>query len=217
MTRCILLVVPCEWHGRSYVTPSGSEALVLYSLTVAWNWSLHSFCRINNGFAKKKKKLQVCNLVESSCLKEGGNGGLMKQMRWSELNWTVSDSFPEVGFVISSDEPSFPGTKGARVSVWLGWVATQSEFQVYMDLGSFEDIYAFNRAWIGLGVKHCREFFFCCPASRCIRVMKTNSMHNLFPVYFVSQPLHVSGIFVAHHQEVYCLCIYIYRVRQKNV
>jgi len=28
-------------------------------------------------------------------------------------------------------------------------------------------------------------------------------MHYLSSVYFVNQPLHVSGIFVAHHQEVY--------------
>jgi len=40
-------------------------------------------------------------------------------------------------------------------------------------------------------------------------------MHYLSSVYFVNQPLHVSGIFVAHHQEVYCIytaigmcCIY---------
>ena len=36
-------------------------------------------------------------------------------------------------------------------------------------------------------------------------VMKTNLTHNLSSVYFVNQPLHVSGIFVAHHQEVYCM------------
>jgi hypothetical protein len=30
-------------------------------------------------------------------------------------------------------------------------------------------------------------------------------MHYLSSVYFVSQPLHVSGIFVAHHQEVNCI------------
>jgi len=36
-----------------------------------------------------------------------------------------------------------------------------------------------------------------------IRVIKTNSMHYLTLVYFVHQPLHVSGIFVAHHQELY--------------
>ena len=33
-------------------------------------------------------------------------------------------------------------------------------------------------------------------------------MHCLSSVYFVSQPLHVSGIFVAHHQVAYCIYIY---------
>jgi len=40
-------------------------------------------------------------------------------------------------------------------------------------------------------------------------------MHYLFSDYFVNKPLHVSGIFVAHYQEVYCIyttigtcCIY---------
>ena len=49
------------------------------------------------------------------------------------------------------------------------------------------------------------------------RVMKTNLMRYLSSAYFVSQPLHASGISVAHHQEVYCIyttrtnyCIYIY-------
>jgi len=37
------------------------------------------------------------------------------------------------------------------------------------------------------------------------RRTKTNMMHCLFSVYFVNQPLHVSGIFVAHHQEVHCI------------
>ena len=32
-------------------------------------------------------------------------------------------------------------------------------------------------------------------------------MHYLSSVYFVNQPLHVSGIFVVHHQEVYCVCV----------
>ena len=41
--------------------------------------------------------------------------------------------------------------------------------------------------------------------------MKTNLMHCLSSVYFVSQPLHVSGISVAHHQEVYRIySTYIY-------
>ena len=38
-----------------------------------------------------------------------------------------------------------------------------------------------------------------------IYVIKSNLMQYLSLVYFVSQPLHVSGIFVAHHQEVYCI------------
>jgi hypothetical protein len=33
-------------------------------------------------------------------------------------------------------------------------------------------------------------------------------MHYLSSFYFASHPLHVSGIFVAHHQEVYCIRIY---------
>jgi len=32
-----------------------------------------------------------------------------------------------------------------------------------------------------------------------VRVMKTNLMHYLSSVYFVNQPLHVLGIFVAYH------------------
>jgi len=30
-------------------------------------------------------------------------------------------------------------------------------------------------------------------------------MHYLSSIYFVNQPLHVSGIFVACRQEVYCI------------
>jgi hypothetical protein len=30
-------------------------------------------------------------------------------------------------------------------------------------------------------------------------------MHYLSSVYFVNQPLHVSGVSVALHQEVYCI------------
>jgi hypothetical protein len=36
-----------------------------------------------------------------------------------------------------------------------------------------------------------------------IYVIKTDLMQYLSSVYFVRQPLHVSDIFVAHHQEVY--------------
>ena len=48
--------------------------------------------------------------------------------------------------------------------------------------------------------------------SFCFRVRKTNLMHNLSSDYFVNQPLHVSGIFVAHHQEVYCIYTAFVRV-----
>jgi len=41
-----------------------------------------------------------------------------------------------------------------------------------------------------------------------IRVTRTNLMHHLSSVYFISQPLNVSGISVAHHQEVYYIYIY---------
>jgi hypothetical protein len=40
-----------------------------------------------------------------------------------------------------------------------------------------------------------------------VRVIKTNSMHYLSSVYFVNQTLHVLGIFVARHQEIYCIYI----------
>ena len=42
-------------------------------------------------------------------------------------------------------------------------------------------------------------------AFRCIRVLKSISMHYSSSVYFVNQPLQVSGIFVAHLQDVYCI------------
>ena len=42
-----------------------------------------------------------------------------------------------------------------------------------------------------------------------IRETKTNLMHYLSSFYFVNQPLHVSGIFVAHHQEVNCKHVYV--------
>jgi hypothetical protein len=32
--------------------------------------------------------------------------------------------------------------------------------------------------------------------------MKTDQMHYLSSIYFVNQPLHVSDMFIAHHQEV---------------
>ena len=45
--------------------------------------------------------------------------------------------------------------------------------------------------------------------------MKTNLIHSLFSVYFLNEPLHLSGIFVAYTQgyDVYTyiyICMYIY-------
>jgi hypothetical protein len=51
----------------------------------------------------------------------------------------------------------------------------------------------------------CTFSFFFDRASQYIHVMKTNLIHYLSSVYFINQPLHVLGIFVAHHQEVYCI------------
>jgi hypothetical protein len=33
-------------------------------------------------------------------------------------------------------------------------------------------------------------------------VMRTNLMHYLSLIYFVTQPLHLSGMIITHHQEV---------------
>jgi hypothetical protein len=32
-------------------------------------------------------------------------------------------------------------------------------------------------------------------------------MHYLSSIYFVNQPLHVSGMFIAHHQEVFTVYV----------
>jgi hypothetical protein len=55
---------------------------------------------------------------------------------------------------------------------------------------------------------HNEELYILCSverASRYIYVIKPNLMHYLASVYFFNQPLHVSGIFLVPHQEVYCI------------
>jgi hypothetical protein len=37
--------------------------------------------------------------------------------------------------------------------------------------------------------------------------MKTNQMHYLSLIYFVNQRLHVSGMYIAHHQEVFTVYV----------
>jgi hypothetical protein len=38
-------------------------------------------------------------------------------------------------------------------------------------------------------------------------VMKTNQMHYLFLIYFVSQTLHVSGMFIANYEWVFTVYV----------
>jgi hypothetical protein len=40
-----------------------------------------------------------------------------------------------------------------------------------------------------------------------IFVMKTNQMNYLSLIHFVKQPLHVSAVFSAHHQEVFTVYV----------
>jgi hypothetical protein len=59
------------------------------------------------------------------------------------------------------------------------------------------------------------EGFRCCPAlaergrdnTYVIFVIKTNYLHYLSLIYFVNQPVHVSGMFIAHHQEVFTVYV----------
>jgi len=51
----------------------------------------------------------------------------------------------------------------------------------------------------------CHEISHATKLVRGICVIKTNLMHYLASVYFVNQPVNVSGIFVAHHQEVHSI------------
>jgi hypothetical protein len=37
--------------------------------------------------------------------------------------------------------------------------------------------------------------------------MKTNLMQYLSLIYFVKQPLRISGVFIAHHQEVFTVYV----------
>jgi hypothetical protein len=46
--------------------------------------------------------------------------------------------------------------------------------------------------------------------SQYIPINKTNFIHYLSSVYFMYQPVHVSDVFIAHHQEVHHIYIYIY-------
>jgi hypothetical protein len=48
---------------------------------------------------------------------------------------------------------------------------------------------------------------FCWPRILITFVMKTDQMHYLSLIYFVIQPPHVSGMFIAHHQELFTVYV----------
>jgi hypothetical protein len=50
-------------------------------------------------------------------------------------------------------------------------------------------------------------FMFCLLCILIIFVMKTHLMRYLSLIYFIKQPLHVLGIFIAHHQEVFTVYV----------
>jgi hypothetical protein len=42
--------------------------------------------------------------------------------------------------------------------------------------------------------------------------MKTNLIHYLSLIYLTKQPLHVSGVSIAHHQEVFAVYVPVVRL-----
>jgi hypothetical protein len=74
----------------------------------------------------------------------------------------------------------------------------------------------FFLTWLRNGEYILTNFMFCW---RCVSIYacnETNLMHYLSSVYSVTIPLHVSGLLVAHHQEV-TIYIYIHRVIHKSL
>jgi hypothetical protein len=56
-------------------------------------------------------------------------------------------------------------------------------------------------------VKSVLNFMFCWTCILIVFVMATNLMHYLSFIYFIRQTLHVTGIFTAHHQEVFTVYV----------
>jgi hypothetical protein len=52
------------------------------------------------------------------------------------------------------------------------------------------------------------DFMFCWPCISIYACNETNLMHYFCSVYSITIPLHVSGLLVAHHQEVTICCMY---------
>jgi hypothetical protein len=65
---------------------------------------------------------------------------------------------------------------------------------VRLGLGAYYNKYTYSIVEVR---PHFLQIFF---------VMKTNMIHYLSSIYFFSQPLNVSGMFIAYHQEVRGTC-----------
>jgi hypothetical protein len=67
-------------------------------------------------------------------------------------------------------------------------------------------LYSASHLNTNISSEYCTRTWFCCACN------ETNLMHYLSSVYSVTIPLHVSGLLVAHHQEVamyiwtICMC-----------
>ena len=79
------------------------------------------------------------------------------------------------------------------------------EFIHLLHNGPFDSYDNRNKDSLMMARVVCRNMLENWQSVKNIRVMKTNLMHYLSSVHFVNQPLHVSGIFAAHHEEVYCI------------
>jgi hypothetical protein len=67
------------------------------------------------------------------------------------------------------------------------------------------DVQRWRQACISLQSFHF--FMFCWPCVLIIFVMKTIHMHYLSLIYIINQPLHVSGMFIVRHQEVFTVYV----------
>jgi hypothetical protein len=116
-----------------------------------------------------------------------------------KVRWNVSGKFSQVPtwVNISTDSPSSDPFVYV-VDLQRYSICTRRPGKFFKD-SMREKMGTFLRKGRG-----CNTDWSTVPLDCCIVcLIKTNLMHYLSSVSFVNQPLHVSGIFVAHHQEVY--------------
>jgi hypothetical protein len=77
----------------------------------------------------------------------------------------------------------------------INWM--KNTYRWFFSNTSFATTLPFDAKWYWI-LKTKTTIFF---------VMKTNQMHYLSLIYFVNQPLHVSDMYIAHHQEVFSVHI----------